>query len=102
MAWTIEQIERTFLGYMERHGHTIIEGHSVRSPTDDVLFTTAGMHPLIPYLKGEAPGRPSPHRRAALRAHHRRRRGRRQPAPHRLRDAQQMEPRRLLQGDLDP
>jgi alanyl-tRNA synthetase len=25
----------------------------VRSPTDDVLFTTAGMHPLVPYLKGE-------------------------------------------------
>ena len=46
MTWTIEQIERTFLTYMERHGHTIIEGHSVRSPTDDVLFTTAGMHPL--------------------------------------------------------
>jgi alanyl-tRNA synthetase len=53
MAWTIEQIERTFLGYMERHGHVVIEGHSVRSPTDDVLFTTAGMHPLVPYLKGE-------------------------------------------------
>ncbi len=53
MAWTIEQIERTFLGYMERHGHVVIEGHSVRSPTDDVLFTTAGMHPLTPYLKGE-------------------------------------------------
>ena len=53
MAWTIEQIERTFLGYMERNGHVVIEGHSVRSPTDDVLFTTAGMHPLTPYLKGE-------------------------------------------------
>ena len=25
----------------------------MRSPTDDVLFTTAGMHPLTPYLKGE-------------------------------------------------
>ena len=53
MAWTIEHIERTFLDYMERHGHVVIEGHSVRSPTDDVLFTTAGMHPLTPYLKGE-------------------------------------------------
>ena len=53
MTWTIERIERTFLSYMERHGHTIIEGHSVRSPTDDVLFTTAGMHPLVPYLSGD-------------------------------------------------
>ncbi len=53
MSWTIQRIERTFLEYMERHGHVVIEGHSVRSPTDDVLFTTAGMHPLTPYLKGE-------------------------------------------------
>ncbi len=53
MHWTIERIERVFLGYMEAHGHAIIEGHSVRSPTDDVLFTTAGMHPLTPYLHGD-------------------------------------------------
>lgn len=53
MAWTIQQIEKTFIDYMVRHGHTEIEGHSVRSPTDDVLFTTAGMHPLVPYLKGD-------------------------------------------------
>lgn len=53
MAWTIEQIERTFLGHMQEHGHVVIEGHSVRSPTDDVLFTTAGMHPLTPFLLGE-------------------------------------------------
>jgi len=55
MEWTIERIEQVFLGYMERHGHTVIEGHSVRSPTDDVLFTTAGMHPLVPYLLGDMP-----------------------------------------------
>ena len=52
MAWTVEQIERTFIGYMVEHGHVEVEGHSLRSPTDDVLFTTAGMHPLIPYLEG--------------------------------------------------
>jgi alanyl-tRNA synthetase len=51
--WTIERIERTFLGFMADRGHVVIEGHSVRSPTDDVLFTTAGMHPLTPYLHGE-------------------------------------------------
>lgn len=55
MAWTVQQIERTFLGYMEAHGHVVIDGHSVRSPTDDVLFTTAGMHPLVPYLRGDEP-----------------------------------------------
>lgn len=53
MPWTIEQIERRFLDFMEANGHVVIEGHSVRSPTDDVLFTTAGMHPLTPYLGGE-------------------------------------------------
>jgi alanyl-tRNA synthetase len=53
MNWTIERIEQVFLDYMERHGHAVIEGHSVRSPTDDVLFTTAGMHPLVPYLRGD-------------------------------------------------
>jgi alanyl-tRNA synthetase len=53
MTWTIEQIERTFLSAMQAHGHVVIEGHSVRSPTDDVLFTTAGMHPLVPYLRGD-------------------------------------------------
>ena len=52
MSWTIEEIADRFLGFMEAHGHTVVEGHSVRSPTDDVLFTTAGMHPLTPYLYG--------------------------------------------------
>ncbi|CAN5688513.1 alanine--tRNA ligase-related protein [soil metagenome] len=52
--WTIERITQTFLGYMEDRGHAVIEGHSVMSPTPDVLFTTAGMHPLTPYLHGEA------------------------------------------------
>jgi alanyl-tRNA synthetase len=54
MTWTIQQIERTFLDAMQAVGHVVIEGHSVCSPTDDVLFTTAGMHPLIPYLRGDA------------------------------------------------
>lgn len=53
MTWTIEDIAGRFLGFMEANGHVVIEGHSVRSPTDDVLFTTAGMHPLTPYLYGD-------------------------------------------------
>ena len=53
MAWTVEQIAQRFLDFMVERGHVVIEGHSVRSPTDDVLFTTAGMHPLTPYLLGQ-------------------------------------------------
>ena len=53
MNWTLDEVEKKFLAYMEEHGHTLIEGHSVMSPTDDVLFTTAGMHPLTPYLLGQ-------------------------------------------------
>ena len=53
MAWTVEQIAQHFLDFMVERGHVVIEGHSVRSPTDDVLFTTAGMHPLTPYLLGQ-------------------------------------------------
>jgi alanyl-tRNA synthetase len=53
MAWTLDEVERQFLQFMEDRGHALIEGHSVLSPTDDVLFTTAGMHPLTPYLHGE-------------------------------------------------
>ncbi len=54
MAWTLDEVEERFLSYMQERGHVLIEGHSVMSPTDDVLFTTAGMHPLTPYLHGEA------------------------------------------------
>jgi len=52
-TWTLDEVEKQFLAYMEQRGHTLIEGHSVMSPTDDVLFTTAGMHPLTPYLHGQ-------------------------------------------------
>lgn len=53
MTWTLDEVENRFLQYMEDNGHELIEGHSVMSPTDDVLFTTAGMHPLTPYLHGQ-------------------------------------------------
>ena len=51
--WTIEQITEAFLGAMVARGHAVVEGHSILSPTPDVLFTTAGMHPLTPYLHGD-------------------------------------------------
>lgn len=53
MAWTLDAVEGAFLDYMQDNGHVRIDGHSVMSPTDDVLFTTAGMHPLTPYLHGQ-------------------------------------------------
>jgi alanyl-tRNA synthetase len=53
VTWSLDDVERSFLEYMEANSHQLIEGHSVMSPTDDVLFTTAGMHPLTPYLHGQ-------------------------------------------------
>jgi len=53
MAWSLNDVEEKFLQYMQDNGHVVIEGHSVMSPTEDVLFTTAGMHPLTPYLHGD-------------------------------------------------
>ena len=43
-----------FLGFFESKGHTRISGASLIPENDPtVLFTTAGMHPLVPYLLGE-------------------------------------------------
>lgn len=54
------QIRQKFLKFFEERGHTIIPsaslvpGQSVDlAGTKRVMFTTAGMHPLIPYLLGE-------------------------------------------------
>jgi alanyl-tRNA synthetase len=51
---TSDQIKESFLKFFEKHGHAIIEGASLVPENDPtVLFTTAGMHPLVPYLLGE-------------------------------------------------
>jgi alanyl-tRNA synthetase len=43
----------TFTEFFERRGHRRIAGSSLLPPRGDpVLFTTAGMHPLTPYLAG--------------------------------------------------
>jgi alanyl-tRNA synthetase len=43
----------TFVEFFQRRGHLVIEGSSlIPPPGDPVLFTTAGMHPLTPYLRG--------------------------------------------------
>ena len=49
-----DQIRRTFLKFFEERGHAIIPSAPVVPQHDPtVLFTTAGMHPLVPYLLGE-------------------------------------------------
>lgn len=51
---TSAQIKQSFLTFFEKHGHKVIEGASLVPENDpSVLFTTAGMHPLVPYLLGE-------------------------------------------------
>ncbi|WP_184943258.1 alanine--tRNA ligase-related protein [Kitasatospora kifunensis] len=50
---TTDQIARTFVEYFEERGHRRISGSTLLpTPGDPVLFTTSGMHPLIPYLQG--------------------------------------------------
>jgi alanyl-tRNA synthetase len=47
-------IRKKFVEYFAKNGHAVISGASLIPENDpSVLFTTAGMHPLIPYLLGE-------------------------------------------------
>jgi alanyl-tRNA synthetase len=47
-------LREKFLTFFESKGHTRISGSSLIPENDPtVLFTTAGMHPLVPYLQGE-------------------------------------------------
>lgn len=51
---TASQIRNTFLEFMKQKGHVIIPSASLIPENDPtVLFTTAGMHPLVPYLSGQ-------------------------------------------------
>ena len=51
---TAEELRRKFIDFFKTKGHTEIPSASLIPEHDPtVLFTTAGMHPLIPYLLGE-------------------------------------------------
>ena len=51
---TAKELRNMWLGFFKDKGHTVISSASLIPDNDPtVLFTTAGMHPLVPYLLGE-------------------------------------------------
>lgn len=51
---TSESLRKLYLDFFASKGHKIIPSASLIPENDpSVLFTTAGMHPLVPYLLGE-------------------------------------------------
>ncbi|MDR0589411.1 MAG: alanine--tRNA ligase [Spirochaetaceae bacterium] len=51
---TAEELRSMYIQFFTSRGHIRIEGKSLIPENDPtVLFTTAGMHPLVPYLLGE-------------------------------------------------
>ncbi len=51
---TAKELKQKFLEFFESRGHSIITGAPLVPENDPTaLFTTAGMHPLVPYLLGE-------------------------------------------------
>ena len=51
---TSKYLRETFLKFFEERGHAVISSASLIPENDpSVLFTTAGMHPLIPFLMGQ-------------------------------------------------
>jgi alanyl-tRNA synthetase len=51
---TASELRSKFIAFFKSKGHAQIEGKSLLPDNDPtVLFTTAGMHPLVPYLLGQ-------------------------------------------------
>lgn len=51
---TTKEIRQLYLDFFKSKGHTVIPSASLIPENDSsVLFTTAGMHPLVPFLLGE-------------------------------------------------
>ena len=52
--YSAKEIRSKYLKFFNEKGHAIIDSASVIPENDPtVLFTTAGMHPIVPYLLGE-------------------------------------------------
>ncbi len=53
-ALTSSEIRKRFLDFFEKRGHAVLPSASLVPKNDpSVLFNTAGMQPLVPYLMGE-------------------------------------------------
>ena len=53
-AMTAAVLRRKFIDFFKRHGHAEIKSAPLVPENDPTcLFTTAGMHPLVPFLLGE-------------------------------------------------
>ncbi len=53
-SMTSRELRQLYLDFFQSKGHAVIESASLIPENDPtVLFTTAGMHPLVPYLMGE-------------------------------------------------
>jgi alanyl-tRNA synthetase len=51
---TAKELRRSYIEFFESKGHSEIKSASLVPENDPtVLFTTAGMHPLVPYLMGQ-------------------------------------------------
>ncbi|MDR0494405.1 MAG: alanine--tRNA ligase [Treponema sp.] len=51
---TADELRKKYVEFFVSRGHVQIQGKSLLPDNDPtVLFTTAGMHPLVPYLLGE-------------------------------------------------
>ncbi|MDR1863801.1 MAG: alanine--tRNA ligase [Treponema sp.] len=51
---TSDELRSKYIDFFKSKGHAQIQGKSLLPDNDPtVLFTTAGMHPLVPYLLGE-------------------------------------------------
>jgi alanyl-tRNA synthetase len=51
---TADELRSKYIDFFKSRGHAQIQGKSLLPDNDPtVLFTTAGMHPLVPYLLGE-------------------------------------------------
>jgi alanyl-tRNA synthetase len=54
MTITSDELKRLFIEFFEQKGHRVIPNASLIPENDPtVLFTAAGMHPLVPFLLGQ-------------------------------------------------
>ncbi|HOS88588.1 MAG TPA: alanine--tRNA ligase, partial [bacterium] len=54
VTMTTRELKHKYIDFFQKRGHAVMPSASLIPENDPtVLFTTAGMHPLIPYLLGE-------------------------------------------------